>query len=115
MRLPRPGPADGAPHRQRQYYLRGLSVTNIDALSPTLYDLIAMDALRGLPKATGGTRSLYDHRGIVVGTERRERFLLWPIGVPAPGAMRQCGTHATAFVGRRHFDDPHLIDRAFTR
>jgi hypothetical protein len=28
--------------------------------------------------------------------------------------MRQWGHHPTAFVGRRHFDDPYLIDRLFT-
>jgi len=30
-----------------------------------------------------------------------------------PGAMRQWGRHATAFVGRRHFDDADLIERRF--
>lgn len=36
------------------------------------------------------------------------------MGVPEPGAMRQWGRHATAFVGRRHFDDPWLLERYFT-
>jgi len=27
--------------------------------------------------------------------------------------MRQWGRHATAFVGRRHFDDADLIERRF--
>jgi hypothetical protein len=27
--------------------------------------------------------------------------------------MRQWGTHATAFIGRRHFDDADLIERRF--
>jgi hypothetical protein len=27
--------------------------------------------------------------------------------------MRQWGRHATAFVGRRHFDDPWLFERYF--
>jgi len=27
--------------------------------------------------------------------------------------MRQWGHHATAFVGRRHFDDPHLFEKTF--
>jgi hypothetical protein len=27
--------------------------------------------------------------------------------------MRQWGRHATAFVGRRHFDDPDLLERYF--
>ncbi len=51
--------------------------------------------------------------GIVPGSERGERWLFWPMGVPEPGAMRQWGRHATAFVGRRHFDDPWLFERYF--
>ena len=70
-------------------------------------------ALRALPLPNGGHRSLYGPDGIVPGTERGERWLLWPMGVPEPGAMRQWGHHATAFVGRRHFDDPDLIERYF--
>jgi hypothetical protein len=27
--------------------------------------------------------------------------------------MRQWGRHATAFIGRAHFDDPHLLERYF--
>jgi len=36
--------------------------------------------------------------------------VLWPMGVASAGAMRQWGRHATAFIGRRHFDDPWLLD-----
>jgi hypothetical protein len=70
------------------------------------------DALRSLPDA-GGHRSMFGAHGIVVGSERPERFLLWPTGVRSPGAMRQWGRHDTAFVGRRHFDDPYLIQSLF--
>jgi len=49
----------------------------------------------------------------VPGTERAERYFFWPMGVPEPGAMRQAGRHATAFVGRRHFDHPGLLERYF--
>jgi hypothetical protein len=28
--------------------------------------------------------------------------------------MREWGRHATAFLGRRHFDDPDLIERRFS-
>jgi len=70
--------------------------------------------LRSLPGDRAGRRSLFNARGLVPGTERLERWLLWPMGVPEPGAMRQWGTHATAFVGKRHFDDPDLIGRYFT-
>jgi len=31
------------------------------------------------------------------------------MGVPDPGALRIHGTHAIAFIGHRHFDDPRLL------
>lgn len=61
----------------------------------------------------GGTRSMYEPDGLVAGTERGERFFLWPSGVVSPGQARQWGRHATAFVGIRHFDDPGLIGAYF--
>lgn len=66
-------------------------------------------ALRSRP----GRLGLFGRHGIVPGTDRREEIFFWPTGVRAPGAMRQWGTHATAFAGRRHFDDPDLIERYF--
>lgn len=69
--------------------------------------------LRSLPLPRGGRRSLFRSDGIVPGTQRGERWLFWPMGVAEPGAMRQWGTHAIAFVGRRHFDDPDLLERYF--
>ncbi|MGR9107402.1 MAG: hypothetical protein ACU843_10790, partial [Gammaproteobacteria bacterium] len=69
--------------------------------------------LRSLPLAGGSRKSLYGENGIIDSSRRAERFLFWPMGVPSPGAMRQWGHHATAFVGRRHFDDPHLLERNF--
>ncbi len=70
------------------------------------------DLLRALP-VSDGYRSLFGPDGIVPHTERRERCLLWPTGVESPGAMRQWGRHAVAFVGKRHFDEPNLIERYF--
>jgi hypothetical protein len=81
------------------------------------YRLLDENLLRALPvpaAAGGGTRSIYGPDGLVPGTERAERYLFWPMGVPSAGQMRQWGHHATAFVGRRHFDDPHLFDRYFS-
>jgi len=71
------------------------------------------NALRSLPSGDA-YRSLFGPYGIVHGSERSERFLLWPMGIRSPGAMRQWGRHAVAFVGRRHFDDPYLISSLFT-
>ncbi|MGR9088018.1 MAG: hypothetical protein ACU841_13210 [Gammaproteobacteria bacterium] len=73
----------------------------------------AYDTLRSLPLPLGQRRSAFGEDGLVAGSERNERFLFWPMGIPGPGAMRQWGHHATAFVGRRHFDDPRLFERSF--
>ena len=69
--------------------------------------------LRSLPRPDGSRRSLFQPDGIVAGSQRLERYWLWPSGVPDPGAMRQNGRHATAFVGTRHFDDAYLLDQLF--
>jgi hypothetical protein len=77
------------------------------------YALAEEELLRALPLPGGGTRSLYRPDGLVAGSERLERFLFWPMGVPSAGTMRQWGRHSTAFLGRRHFDDADLIERRF--
>jgi hypothetical protein len=77
------------------------------------YQFADDDDLRALPTADHRTRSAFGPDGIVPGTERGERFLFWPMGIDNSGAMRQWGTHATAFIGRRHFDDADLIERRF--
>ncbi|MFO7592454.1 MAG: hypothetical protein R6X15_00225 [Pseudomonadota bacterium] len=69
--------------------------------------------LRSLLLASGDRRSLFDDHGIIEESARPERVLLWPMGIRSPGAMRQWGRHPTAFVGRRHYDDPYLIERLF--
>jgi hypothetical protein len=68
------------------------------------------DELRALEHPGVGRRSLFDEEGLVPCSERPERFLFWPMGVPSAGAMREWGTHAIAFIGRRHFDDPRLLE-----
>lgn len=72
------------------------------------------DRLRSMP-AAGGYRSFFGPFGLVPGSERGERFLLWPMGVRSPGAMRQRGHQPVAFVGRRHFDDAGLIENLFRK
>lgn len=81
------------------------------------YALRDENALRSLPLADAPAerRSLYGPDGLVAGSERGERFLFWPMGIASAGAMRQWGHHATAFVGRRHFDDVDLVEQRFVR
>jgi hypothetical protein len=77
------------------------------------YQFADENDLRALPTPDRRTRSAYGPDGIVPGTDRGEKYLFWPMGIDNAGAMRQWGTHATAFIGRRHFDDADLIERRF--
>ncbi len=97
----------------RSHYLIGAGVLPAGSSAPRSYDLVDEQVLRSLPLPGGGFRSVYGADALVPGTERPERLLFWPMGIPSAGAMRQWGSHATAFVGRRHFDDADLIERRF--
>jgi hypothetical protein len=77
------------------------------------YSFAADASLRSLPAPRSDRSSAFGPDGIVPGSERGERYVLWPMGVREPGAMRQWGRHPTAFVGRRHFDEARLIERYF--
>jgi len=97
----------------RSHYLVGLRPNS--GRGGVAYSLALEDDLRSLRDGrSDSARSVYDAEGIVPGTERKERFLFWPMGIAHPGAMRQWGKHATAFVGRRHFDDADLIEKRFS-
>jgi len=95
----------------RSHYLRNVS-PGVESVGVT-YKFAEYDELRSLPLPQGGTRSVFGADGLIAGTERGERFLFWPMGIASPGAMRQAGTHATAFVGRRHFDDADIVEKRF--
>lgn len=57
--------------------------------------------------------SLFDNHGRVPGTNRLERFFLFPMGIPKVGAMRQRGRQPITLIGRAYLDDPYLFDHAF--
>lgn len=95
------------------HYIKRVSVVRgSDSLAR--YEIQPYAQLRSLPRPGGGHASVFGPDGLIAGTERPERFVFWPTGVASAGAMRQWGRHATAFVGRRHFDDATLIERRFT-
>ena len=94
------------------HHLTGVGLPS--PLATQRYVLRDENELRSLPLPGAGSRSLYAADGLVQGTERAERFLFWPMGIASAGAMRQWGHHATAFVGRRHFDDPNLLVSRFS-
>jgi hypothetical protein len=94
------------------HYIERVAVAR-GAASLVRYAFRPYDELRSLGRLDGGRRSAFGADGLIAGSERAERFLYWPMGIPSAGAMRQWGRHATAFVGRRHFDDADLIERRF--
>ncbi len=97
--------------QSRTHYLQQVSVVDDTSEAATRnYIFHDLEQLRSLPMPNGSKRSLYNNDGIIDASERAERFLLWPYGIASPGAMRQWGTHAIAFIGRRHFDDPFLLE-----
>jgi hypothetical protein len=98
--------ASGTHYVERVSLVRGT-----DSISR--YQLRDYDELRSLVRLDGGSRSAFGPEGLIAGTERLERYWFWPMGVRSAGAMRQWGRHATAFIGRRHFDDADLFERRF--
>ncbi|MFY0613345.1 MAG: hypothetical protein JXQ99_17565 [Hyphomicrobiaceae bacterium] len=99
------------------HYLLSAAVTNTQSanIPRHKYALENETVLRTLPFNGTQRRSLYRSDGLIAGTQRLERLILWPTGVVSPGAMRQWGHHAIAFSDRRHFDDPDLFDTIFDR
>ena len=71
------------------------------------------NGLRSLPVDGQASRSVFGPDGFIAGTDRAEAWLFWPMGIERAGSMRQWGHHATAFVGRRHFDDADLMEKRF--
>lgn len=96
----------------RTHYVTRVSAAQ-DAESIVRFELRRYDELRSLGRPGGGQRSAFGPDGLIAGTERAERYLFWPMGIDSAGAMRQWGRHATAFVGRQHFDDADLFEKRF--
>jgi hypothetical protein len=94
------------------HYIERVSVTRgSDSLAR--YALRPYGELRSLDRFPGPHASAFGADGLIAGTERPERFVFWPMGIGSAGAMRQWGRQATAFVGRRHFDDADLFEKRF--
>ena len=68
---------------------------------------------RAWPGGTAGSASIFDAEGIAKGSERVERFIFFPTGIPSIGSMRQRGHHAITLSGRTHFDEPGLFEHYF--
>lgn len=95
-----------------EHYVVGANYQRLE--NKISYQLENYTKLSNLDDAEAKT-SLFSPTGIIKGSERLERFTLWPTGIESVGAMRQWGTHATGFVDVQHFDDPKLLNSYFIR
>lgn len=77
------------------------------------YDLVPYRSLESLPTGSGNHRSIFDSRGIAIGTGRIEPLVFFSMGIPSIGSMRQRGHHAIELTGHDHFDDPMLFEKNF--
>jgi hypothetical protein len=77
------------------------------------YELLPYETLESLARGDGGSSSVFDAEGIAKGSERVERFIFFPTGIPSIGSMRQRGHHAITLSGRTHFDEPGLLEHYF--
>ncbi|MBW2183632.1 MAG: hypothetical protein JRF49_07185 [Deltaproteobacteria bacterium] len=81
---------------------------------PTRYQLLPYDVLEILPYDNGETKSMFNQKGVVEDSKRgKEEILLFSMGVPSVGSMRQRGRHPSELIGRVHCDEPELFDRYF--
>jgi hypothetical protein len=95
------------------HYLEKVSVVRgSDSLAR--YELRPYADLRSMRRLGPGRSGAFGTDGLVAGSERPERLLFWPMGIASAGAMRQWGRQATAFIGRRHFDDADLFEKRFS-
>ncbi|MGQ0699417.1 MAG: hypothetical protein ACT4PZ_14375 [Panacagrimonas sp.] len=77
------------------------------------YELRLYEELYTLPRPDGSTRSLFGPDGLVTGSHGIDPVSGFSSGILRPGVLRQYGHHAIAHVGRRHFDDPYLLESTF--
>jgi hypothetical protein len=77
------------------------------------YDLLPYETLESLPLVDGRNASVFDNRGIAKGSERVERFVFFPTGIPYIGSMRQRGHHAITLSEQTYFDEPGLFEYYF--
>jgi hypothetical protein len=103
---PKPQSSDSPHYAWREYH----SLRSLPLGGPTLH----ASAVNAASTDARERRSVFGPDGFIAGTDRAERYLFWPMGIVRAGAMRQWGRHATAFVGRRHFDDAQLMEQRFT-
>jgi hypothetical protein len=107
----RRGRAAGAAHRERHALHRARTLAQgIDSL--VRYELRPYGELRSMQRLGPGRASAFGATAWYPAPSVPSGLLYWPMGIVSAGAMRQWGRQATAFIGRRHFDDADLFEKA---
>ncbi len=89
-------------------------LTSVGHLSDSIpYALVRYDVLEALSGEEGQSESIFNSKGIVKNSKRVERYILFSMGIPSIGSMRQRGHHAIELIGKDHFDNPYLFDQNF--
>ena len=78
-----------------------------------IYELLPYDVLKSLPQEDGLKESVFTPDGIMKNSSRIEPYILFSMGIPNVGYMRQRGHHAIKLVGREHFTNPYIYDKNF--
>ena len=94
------------------HQVAGISTQPLPA-SDIRYRLVPYQTLEMLTKTDGSQESLFNEHGIARGSERIEPFILFSMGIPKVGSMRQRSHHALKLVGKAYFSDPDLFDDSF--
>lgn len=97
----------------REHYVVGLSAGQGQSDDTVPYRFNDYATLRSLPYGDGRRSIFGPDDGLVIGTERGERWLTWPMGVRSAGAMRQRGHYPLSLIGPLHFDDARLFENVF--
>ena len=76
------------------------------------YELLPYHLLESIVRSDKRYESMFDQEGITKGSERIEPYLLFSMGIPRVGSIRQRGHHPIKLIGRAYFDDPQLINQS---
>ncbi len=80
---------------------------------PRRYQLRRYEELYRLPLPNGSARSLFDTAGFVPGTDSAAPDWMLASGIAEPGRLRHLAHLPIDYLGRRHFDDPRLLQAVF--
>ena len=77
------------------------------------YQLQRYEELYRLPLPDGRPRSLFDTAGFVPNTDSAAPAWMLASGIAEPGRLRHLAHLPIDYIGRRHFDDPRLLEQVF--